>query len=178
MMSSWASNRNRLSGAVAVLFVAVNAVVLLSRPPAPEGVPAVTASKSATAVTGAKPAAPSLAWLRGERVLVIGDSLLANTAPSLEPRLAATGATVKIEAHSGSGLGSDLWLYGDWFQRAPELMREFHPTVVIVEFCCNYWWPYNTGPDGQLIKAGTRPFRTFWEGRARRLARILTRDGA
>jgi hypothetical protein len=114
--------------------------------------------------------------LRGERVLLVGDSLALTANPYLGVRLKGLNAYYAAETVGGSGLLSPAFF--DWKARAPNLILMHRPTVVVVEFCCNYTGPYRTGPDGKAILPGSPQFREQWAAEAAEFAKILTAGGA
>ena len=114
--------------------------------------------------------------LRGERVLLVGDSLALTTNPYLGLRLQELGASYAAEAVGGSGLASPDFF--DWKARAPHLILIHRPTIVVVEFCCNYTGPYKRGPDGKSILPGSKEFRELWAAEAADFAKIVTAGGA
>ena len=121
-------------------------------------------------------AADRTSVLRGERVLLVGDSLALTTNPYLGLRLKELGATYAAEAVGGSGLASPDFF--DWKARAPHLILIHRPTIVVVEFCCNYTGPYREGPDGRPILPGSQEFRDLWAAEAADFAKIVTAGGA
>jgi trypsin len=114
--------------------------------------------------------------LRGERVLLVGDSLALTTNPYLGLRVRELGASYAAEAVGGSGLASPDFF--DWKARAPHLILIHRPTIVVVEFCCNYTGPYKRGPDGKPILPGSKEFRELWAAEAAEFAKIVTAGGA
>jgi hypothetical protein len=114
-----------------------------------------------------------------EHVLLIGDSILRQTGPALGDEL-GDGYTVHNEAVNGSGLLTpDVY---DWLERAPELLAQTDPDVVVVEFLGNYtddpseFW--RTG-DGHVIRSVSDPqFAPEFGEQARRLMQHIARSDA
>ncbi len=105
------------------------------------------------------------------KVLVIGDSLSAQSAPAFEADLQAKGFTPAVHALSGSGL---LDLQVNWGAQATELIKSFDPDVVSVEFIGDY------GLFGERpgIAPHSPQFYAAWARAAQQLEDILTSRGA
>ncbi len=110
--------------------------------------------------------------LAGHRkVLVIGDSLSAQSTPAFDADLQAKGFTPEVHALSGTGL---LDTQTNWAAQAAELVKSFDPDVVSVEFIGNY------GLFGE--RPGVAPhspqFYAAWAQAAQQLENVLTSRGA
>jgi hypothetical protein len=72
---------------------------------------------------------------QGERVLAIGDSLMAQGGTAVTQDLEAKGYDVNVSAAPGSGL---LDTRDDWGEVASGLVANENPDIVIVEFIGDY----------------------------------------
>jgi hypothetical protein len=73
----------------------------------------------------------------GKKVLLVGDSLTAQSSPVTSSRLEARGYDVKVVAIPASGLlDTDPGI--NWSARIKSLVSTFNPDVVVVEFIGNY----------------------------------------
>ncbi|MCU0267259.1 MAG: hypothetical protein MUF83_01295 [Acidimicrobiales bacterium] len=84
----------------------------------------------------------------GVRILVIGDSLVRQPGPAFAGKLLGAGYETLLEPVNTAGLISGP---ADWQVWAPELIRSFRPTHVIIQFQGNFSPPYWAGyaPPGQ-----------------------------
>lgn len=124
---------------------------------------------------------------RPPRVLLVGDSILAQPARTITDQLDALGVQTYAAAVSGSGL---LTGAVDWQARANRLVAQMQPDVVIALFVGNY--PENTPADplyddlgplpvdeaGTPIAADTPQFFDAWQDAAETLSGTLASRGA
>jgi hypothetical protein len=78
----------------------------------------------------------------GERLLIIGDSLIRQPSLSIGFSLIPAGVETLVQAVNASGLASGSV---HWDARATELINSFHPTVVIIGLSGNLSPPYWDG---------------------------------
>jgi hypothetical protein len=71
----------------------------------------------------------------GERVLCIGDSLMAQAGNAVTAALESKGYDVQVNAVPGSGLLDTRY---DWPQTASGLVANFNPDIVVAEFIGDY----------------------------------------
>ncbi len=115
--------------------------------------------------------------LRTERVLLVGDSLMADAADRITERLTDMRVPHLVRAFPGSGLfGSFGFVH--WPTEAPRLVDSFDPTIVVVEFCCNYRPPNAAAGEAPPPKPGTLEFSAAWGAAARAFGEELARNGA
>ena len=114
-----------------------------------------------------------LAVLEHQRktAVLIGDSLTAESAPSISVYLQARGYSVYPEAISGSGL---LDTEVDWLARGREFIAQYNPNVVTVEFIGDFGF-LGTPPG---VQGNTPTFYRDWAAAAQELENILTSRGA
>jgi hypothetical protein len=117
-------------------------------------------------------------------VLLIGDSIMAQSGPFVREQLDAVpgvgSAKVHLDATSGSGLLTPGFV--DWQRRAADLVDRYRPKIVVVLFVGNYtdkpeeqWVDAN----GQRIPNDYGPaFFAAWQGEAEKLTRTVGRYGA
>ena len=103
----------------------------------------------------------------GERVLCIGDSLMAQAGSAVTAALESKGYDVQVNAVPGSGLLDTRY---DWPQTASGLVANFNPDIVVAEFIGDY---------GLLgMRPGVAPnsqtFFNAWRFAAQDLEDILT----
>ncbi len=142
--------------------------------PAKRATAAEHLAKGLVDVSGSFAAAPST-----EHVLLVGDSILRQTGPTLADEL-GSDVTVHNGAVNGSGLLTpDLC---DWLERAPDLLAQYDPDVVVVEFIGNYTdepgesWRTR---DGHVIRDVADPgFAPAFGDQARRLMLRLAESDA
>lgn len=102
--------------------------------------------------------------LAGQRILQVGDSLTANAAQQELASLEATGASYLFDAMPGSSpvAGASAFSCINWEKTFPRLVEQFQPTIVIAEFCCNYWIAQDV--NGVPVKPGSDQFLDLWGG--------------
>ena len=111
-------------------------------------------------------------WIRDEPdVLLVGDSIMRQTGPSLTDEL--SGYEVDNRGVNGSGLLNPA-VY-DWVDRLPGLVAQTQPEATVVLFIGNYapedeWW---VGPDGEPVRPNTSGFFSEWRDQAERIVDIL-----
>ena len=111
-------------------------------------------------------------WPRRE-VLLVGDSILRQTGPSLQEELGRDD--VRNEAVNGSGLITPSVF--DWQAAVPELL-EGDPDVVVVLFIGNHTdEDVPLDPDGDPIEKGSPEFFAAWGEAAEQLAVTLVEAG-
>ena len=118
------------------------------------------------------PADPSMP---ARRVMLVGDSLLAESEPSITGELAAHQMPAVILDHATGGWGLLTALPGTSSKPADligQWIAQEHPDVVVVEFSGNYW-PGADGPDDYLSLAWT----SRWDAEAERLTRAVLATG-
>jgi hypothetical protein len=106
----------------------------------------------------------------GLRVLLAGDSLLAQAAPRLRHDLAQHGDEVTIRAVPGSGL---LAVNFDWQAELRRLARRARPDAAVLEFAGNYLPPLRPG-----IPPESEAFFRAWDAATSEAVRVLTQSGA
>lgn len=112
------------------------------------------------------------------RVLLLGDSLMDEAGPNAAERLRAAGYDVRLEATPGSGLLAS-YVPDDWLGRMRQLIDDYNPDIVVVEFCCNHWPGHQPESNPyRLLKGGTPEFFLAWEGQVDRAVQTLTSRGA
>jgi hypothetical protein len=109
-----------------------------------------------------------------KRVLLIGDSLLAQPSCALAADLAHIGVETHMHAVPGSGL-----LTGSvpWEQQTARLLAAVHPDVVVALFSGNYP-PPPIVRNGQPVAVDTPAFYAGWQDRARELSAQVKLAGA
>jgi len=75
----------------------------------------------------------------GERVLIIGDSMMRQGSLTVAFGIMGAGVETLVEPVNASGLVSGPT---NWDQRAAQLISQFRPTVVMIQFVGNFSWPY------------------------------------
>jgi hypothetical protein len=110
------------------------------------------------------------------RVMLVGDSLLAQAEPSITSELAAHQMPAVILDHATGGWGLLTALRAGGASRPADLVGQWiaqeHPDVVVVEFSGNYW-PGQDGPDDYLSLAWT----SRWDAEAERFSRAVLATG-
>jgi hypothetical protein len=107
------------------------------------------------------------------RVLLVGDSLMRQTAPIIEQGL--SDANVRSEAINGTGLLSRNQY--DWIGRIDALVSEFDPDVVVVSFNGNCTAPVGLQPS-QPVSCDSPEFFQQWRQAADEMTKIITTHGA
>lgn len=115
--------------------------------------------------------------LRTERVLLVGDSLMTDAADRVTERLTTMRVPHLVRAFPGSGLFGNFG-FVHWPTEAQRLVESFDPTIVVIEFCCNYRPPYPTDGQGRPIEPGTPEFSVAWGAAARSFGEAMSREGA
>src|ERR1700730_239914 len=102
-----------------------------------------------------------------KRVLCIGDSLTSGAALAVTEQLQARGFEPGVHAIPGSGL---LDTKVNWADQARQLVAQFNPDVVVVEFIGDY------GLLGERpgVAPNSHEFFTQWASAAQELEDILT----
>jgi hypothetical protein len=106
-----------------------------------------------------------------KRVLCIGDSLTSGAAQAVTGHLQAKGFEPEVHAIPGSGL---LDTKVNWADQARQVLAQFNPDVVVVEFIGDY------GLLGERpgVAANSPQFFAQWASAAQQLEDILTSGGA
>ena len=104
-------------------------------------------------------------------VLCVGDSLTSGAAQALNDQLQAKGFDPVLHAIPGSGL---LDTKVNWADQARQLVAQFNPDVVVVEFIGDY------GLLGERpgVAINSPPFFAQWGSAAQQLEDIFTSGGA
>lgn len=115
-------------------------------------------------------------------VLLIGDSIMNQSAPTVEEQLRKQGGLEDVKVHAEAVNGTGLLtpkLY-DWQDKAKELVDTYRPKIVVVLFVGNYTdTDLFTGADGQPIANDYGlPFYAEWGRQADRLTTTLQARGA
>lgn len=99
---------------------------------------------------------PDAGPLSGQRILQVGNSLATNSASYDMAALDQTGASYLFDSMPGSSPidGSSVFGCIFWQQTFPRLVAQFKPTIVVAEYCCNYWYT-QTDASGHPINPGT-----------------------
>lgn len=103
----------------------------------------------------------------GERVLCVGDSLMAQAGPAVTAALESKGYEVQVNAVPGSGLLDTRY---DWPQTASGLVANFNPDIVVAEFIGDYGL-LGTRPG---VAPNSQTFFNAWRFAAQDLEDILT----
>ena len=106
----------------------------------------------------------------GPRVLLVGDSLLEESAPQAKHELHAAGLRGAVRAVPGIGL---LDARFDWIAEVRRLVASDRPRVVVAEFAGNYEPPYRAG-----IAPFSPAFFRAWTDAMRRLVAAAATTGA
>jgi hypothetical protein len=108
------------------------------------------------------------------RVLLVGDSLMRQTAPVLEGAL-GSDVNVQNEAKNGTGLLSrDQY---DWLSKLPDMVDDFDPEVVVASFNGNCAEPAGLDPD-KPVECDSQAFYEQWAEAAERATDIMESHGA
>jgi hypothetical protein len=110
----------------------------------------------------------------GTRVMLLGDSILEQSADAAVAVLASRGVRTTVDARGGTGLLNGF----DWTAHAAELVAAERPDVVVALFSGNYFPPHVRGPDGAEIVHGTPQFFAAWQDAADRFMGAITATGA
>jgi hypothetical protein len=132
----------------------------------------LTVASSASSCTDDEPDA---------RVLLIGDSIMKQTAPHVEQALEERPGVDDVEVTTTAVNGSGLLTPGvfDWHTEAAELVAEHEPDIIAVLFIGNYTDDeYRLDATGEPITDYTDAFFLAWAEEANRLMEILSADGA
>src|SRR5438067_8337665 len=106
----------------------------------------------------------------GPRVLLVGDSLLQESAPQATRELHGAGFRVDVRAVPGVGLLDSRF---DWIAEVGRLVVRDRPRVVVAELAGDYEPPYRPG----IAPFSPAFFRT-WDDAARRLVATAGSTGA
>jgi len=106
----------------------------------------------------------------GPRVLLVGDSLLEESAPQATRELHAAGFRVDVRAVPGIGLLDSRF---DWIAEVGRLVVRDRPHVVVAEFAGDYEPPYLPG-----IAPFSPAFFRAWTDAARRLVAAAAETGS
>lgn len=122
---------------------------------------------AATSPPGSDPATPPPL----ERVLILGDSLLHQSYPTIRDRLARAG----VDSMAIGGPGQHLMKNdGAWQGELDRAITTYDPDLVVLESCCGWGSPWERetyrAPDGRVIEPDTPESWAEWE----RLAHALT----
>lgn len=109
------------------------------------------------------------------RLLLIGDSLMAQPSCELARALAPLGVETHMHAIAGSGLLTGAI---SWKQRLDQLLAAVHPNVVLAVFVGNYIGPPALDFSGQPIEVDTPLFDALWQQRAAELSTAVRDAGA
>jgi hypothetical protein len=113
-------------------------------------------------------AAPlGVAGAKRKPVVLMGDSLIAEAAPAISTYLDGLGYSVYSAAVPGSGL---LDTQMNWLAKGRELIAQYDPSVVVVEYVGNY--AFFGGIPG--VSVYTPTFYRDWKNAAQQLENILT----
>jgi hypothetical protein len=110
----------------------------------------------------------------GSRVMLLGDSILEQSADAAVAALAGHGVRTTVDARGGTGLLNGF----DWMAHAAELVAAERPDVIVAVFSGNYFPPHVLGADGAEIFHGTPAFFAAWEAAADRFMAAVTATGA
>jgi hypothetical protein len=113
--------------------------------------------------------------VRTQKVLIIGDSIMAQASCDLAGRLAAAGMESHLHAVSGSGLLSGMT---KWNRAIDELLDSVDPDVVIGEFVGNYNGRPAVDGDGRPIVKDSEAWYALWQERAKDLTDSVHDAGA
>lgn len=103
-------------------------------------------------------------------VLLIGDSLLSQTATALRHQLGAHRYHIVNRTFPGSGLlDRDV----SWTANARKILADAQPKIVVIEFAGDFFPPRRPG-----IEPGSEAFFTAWAAEARRLVAEIRSTGA
>ncbi len=108
------------------------------------------------------------------RVLLVGDSLMRQTAPIVESAL-GSDVNMRTEAVNGTGLLSRNQY--DWLAKLPGIVDDFDPKVVVVSFNGNCTPPVGLDP-AKPVECDTPEFFQQWEQAAEQATAILSSHGA
>jgi hypothetical protein len=139
------------------------------------GVAVVEPGSAGSSATTASPdqLTPAVGALR---VLVVGDSLTAQSEPEARALVSSMGNPVALtfRAVPGSGLLTGF----DWIPELERLVTDFNPQMIIAEFVGNYFPPYLHESNERSITPGSPAFYQAWAARTREAMAVMTRQGA
>jgi hypothetical protein len=110
----------------------------------------------------------------GTRVMLLGDSILEQSADAAVAVLASRGVRTTVDARGGTGLLNGF----GWTDHAAALVAAERPDVVVALFSGNYFPPRVRGADGAEIVHGTPEFFAAWRDAADRFMGAITATGA
>lgn len=105
------------------------------------------------------------------KVLLIGDSIMQSAGPAATGELQRQGFQVRVAAFFGTGLLDTRF---DWLTKMRQLVAQYQPDIVVVEFVGNYGL-FGTRPG---IAAMTPQFYAAWAAAAQQATDILSSDHA
>jgi hypothetical protein len=105
------------------------------------------------------------------KVLLIGDSIMQSAGPAATGDLQRQGFQVQVVAYFGTGLLDTKF---DWLDRMRQLVAQYQPDIVVVEFVGNYGL-FGTRPG---IADMTPQFYAAWASAAQQATDILSADHA
>jgi hypothetical protein len=105
------------------------------------------------------------------KVLLIGDSIMQSAGATATGDLQRQGFQVQVAAFFGTGLLDTKF---DWLTRMRQLVAQYHPDIVVVEFVGNYGL-FGTRPG---IAGMTPQFYAAWAAAAQQATDILSSDHA
>ncbi|HEY3702398.1 MAG TPA: hypothetical protein VGL32_09085 [Acidimicrobiales bacterium] len=105
------------------------------------------------------------------KVLLIGDSIMQSAGPAASGDLQRQGFQVRVAAYFGTGLLDTRF---DWLAMMRQLVAQYHPDIVVVEFVGNYGL-FGTRPG---IADMTPQYYAAWAVAAQQATDILTSDHA
>jgi hypothetical protein len=104
------------------------------------------------------------------RLLLIGDSLMAQPSCELARALAPLGVETHMHAIAGSGLLAGAV---DWKRQNDLLLAAVHPDVVLALFVGNYIGPPVLDLSGKPVEPDTPLFDALWQQRAAELSKAV-----
>jgi hypothetical protein len=110
-----------------------------------------------------------------QRVMLIGDSIMAQSSCEVAGQLAKAGIETHIHPVPGTGL---LTGWTNWDKELPGLLDSVHPNSVLAEFVGNYPPPPLLDDQGQPIARDSEEWFALWQQRATTLSRIVRDHGA
>jgi hypothetical protein len=109
-----------------------------------------------------------------ERVVILGDSLVAGAEPALRRLFADEDVELTVVGGVGEGFLSPS---ADWLEELEDAVDGSDPQVVVIEGCCNIPSP-KVMVDGKAVGADSREAYAAWATAAREAISIATASGA
>jgi hypothetical protein len=112
------------------------------------------------------------------KVLLVGDSVMAQAYPFFEARFDDQGIVTGYAGGEGEG---PLSPQGKWAQEIDQWVRDFDPDVVVIEACCDYVGTTDQiyrMPDGRNVLPNTDLVYEAWDAEMRDLVRRAGAGGA